>query len=77
MTVYGPTEHQNLVMEVMSSKDTNFFPKWGTYICHYFTMRDLENFKECIEDRDFEVFTEQVCLASAKYLELQKVKTKV
>lgn len=76
MTVYGTTEHQNLVLQVMSSRHTAFYPKWNSYITFYFCCEDPENFGR-IEDEDLDDFTQKVRDASAKLLELQKEKTKV
>ena len=76
MTVYGTAEHQDLVMEVMSSRHTAFYPKWNSYITFYFWCEDPKNFGR-IEDEDLDEFTQKVRDASAKLLELQNQMTKV
>jgi len=74
MTIYGTPEHEDLVMEVLTSKQTVFLPKSNAYISLYFTVRDPQNFKKHLEDSNLEVFTELVRIASAKYLEMQNIK---
>lgn len=75
MSFHGTIEHENLVMEVMSSRHTAFYPKWNSYITFYFWVEDPENFGR-IEDENLEDFTQKVRDASAKLLELQNLVTK-
>lgn len=75
MSFHGTIEHENLVMEVMSSRHTAFYPKWNSYITFYFLVQDPENFGR-IEDENLEDFTQKVRDASAKLLELQNLVTK-
>ena len=67
--VFGSEQHQQLVMDVMESPLTCFYPQSNSYSTNFFFANDAEFDYGVMEFDDLDVFTDKVRIACATYLE--------